>query len=237
MCRKLLLCVTVLSVLAIAGIAQATIWKFDFQPTGYSAEPGYIHVDETMMYNAGTGYGLIDADSGDAAIYSKMRAGSNSQLANGMLVLGSNDDSFALDLPNGDYYVTYATGDTWYNQLQRPIIEGVYHRMDSGVINPVGTPLKLLDTWQDDWNIGPIPTDRENSYGNIRTYGALGGAAELLYFDRHLVTITDGQLNVGNGGSQAGKPMNFLIVETVPEPASIALLTLGTLTVLRRRRR
>ena len=201
------------------------LYRFDFQPQGYSPEPGYIHVDETMMYNAGTGYGLIDADPCDAAIISKMQAGSNSQLANGMIVMKSNDDSFALDLPNGDYYVTFATGDTWYNQLQRPIIEGVYYRMDSGVINPAGTPLKLLDTWQDDWNIGPIPTDREGSYGNIRTYGALGGAAELLYFDRHLVTITDGQLNVGNGGSQTNKPINFLIVEddTVVEPLTEAL--------------
>ena len=208
----------VLVLLAACQSADGLEWRFDFQPKGYPAAAGYTVVKRDALYSAEQGYGFINYEG--TPNDDRWRVGSNDTRVQGVVFLGDERSSFALDLPNGDYYVTYATGDPQYSVWQRPVVEGVTFRMPDEELEPAGAPLMLVDVWQDNWNVGTIPPERTaaNAYWNIRTYGYQTeghGNADILLLDRYEVTIADGQLNVGHNGTN--KPMNFLIVESTTE--------------------
>jgi hypothetical protein len=209
-----------LALLPDMASASATVWRFDFQPSNQTPSGGYVHVDGDTVYSAAQGYGFINDPCQIGSNQSAWRAGCNNMLVKGTVMLGDERNTFAVDLPNGDYYVTYVTGDCQYSAWQQPIVEGVTYQMSSGQVTPAGAPLYLVNVWGYNWNVGPVPPDREGPTGQIKTWGYQtegSGKSEVLVLDTLQVTVTDGQLNVG--GSGANMPMNYLIiVDTLPEP-------------------
>ena len=205
------------------------IFRFDFEPPYrlYDAPgqdsrdtmPDSIHVDETMVYDAGRGWGFHLGDPNDET--SRRREGSDltdDLRAIDMVVCDSGQDQFVIDVPNGRYFVTLAGGDVAYDSWQRFQIEGESYVMVGGEIDPNGAPLYIFDVGTD-YEVKEIPTDREGTYGNIKCFGynEFLPRRELLYLQRGIVHVDDGQLNIQNS-SNFGKHYNWL--EIAPAPAA-----------------
>ncbi|MFH1614040.1 MAG: right-handed parallel beta-helix repeat-containing protein [Planctomycetota bacterium] len=212
--------------------AEQVIYRFDFEPVYGSTPqnsrftmPDSIHIDPTMLYDVNVGYGF---DFGDpAALISRARSAtlSDDLRAFDMVIADSeagtvtDNDNFAVDLPNGRYFVSFAGGDVAYDTWQRLRIEGVIYRFDplqTGVIEPNGAPLYIFDVGEN-YEVKEITPDRQGAYGNIKCWGynEFFPERELLYLQRGIVEVTDGQLNVQNFAN-GPKQYNFLEIAPVP---------------------
>lgn len=79
--------------------------KFDFGTTSSALENGYARVSESTHYSPELGYGL------DQTVVSRDRSFSDSILRDFVLLQGSDDYTFEVDLPNGTYQVKITAGD------------------------------------------------------------------------------------------------------------------------------
>mgnify|MGYP003959970377 CR=1 FL=1 len=237
MSKKCMVCVSLIVLLAVMCSVQAVPMRYDFEPSGTTPTAGYTHVDETTMYSAAQGYGFEDVD--ETAQYGQdyidVFTGEAYGISNNTLTMDAVSWTFPwtmtwfiVDLPNGDYQITLGNGGVTYNRTNQDIVvEGIVYDFST----PAGGPLYTLDVKGDNW-IKSAPV--EGDYGRLKTlgYNNTGGAnAEILLLENELVTIADGQLNIGAWGAYPS--LTFL--EIVPEPATIALLGLGGLLLRRRR--
>jgi hypothetical protein len=207
------------------------IYRFDFEPEyrDYSSSavdsrftmPDSIHIDPNSTYNAQKGYGFFFDDPG--AIAGRRRLETLSENIRGLdfVAADSTADEFRVDLPNGNYFVTFAGGDIDVVETQqRFLIENDLYRMVDGVLEPdPNAPLFIFDIGINN-EVSVITPDRElaGGSGNIRSFGnPTPVVRELLYLRRQRVAVSDGQLNVQNF-SNGPKYYNWLeIAPAVPE--------------------
>ena len=124
-----------LLVAILSVTAQAGTLKFDFGGTGVTAEPGYIHVDQTMAYGAqnigGLNYGIFGpgAASVTADDHSswQTRNSPTTLTLTGLRFPNANylyETGFELEVPNGTYTVSMFGGNVGYNNTGRLMMEG-----------------------------------------------------------------------------------------------------------------
>lgn len=99
--------------------------KFDFGTGSSSLENGYARVSESTHYSAEKGYGL------DQTVVSRDRSYSDPLLRDFVLLQGSDDYTFRVDLPNGTYQVKVVAGDAIASNETAITVEDV----DLGTMN------------------------------------------------------------------------------------------------------
>ena len=240
--------------------------KFDFGGTAATAAPGYIHVDETMVYGAqnigGLDYGILGSATADDWSGWWTRNTETSLALTGLRFTNNWNMStgFQMEVPNGTYTVTVFAGNIAWDNTGMIMMEG--GGGGEGLRYSVGVKsdnLYMVDvnpnkdingdsdgylTWTQDQNYEKHGT---LYYGRVPTWGYNGNhpyfsAAEGLYLQNQSVTVTDGTLWVGgvtyNGEAQL--LLNYVEITgegiVVPEPATLALLGLGGLLLQHRRK-
>ena len=86
-----------------------TSWQFDFGTADSPVESGWTQVTNTMVYSPIRGYGwdnVVNLDARDR--------GSPVDYLQRDFVFSATDHTFKVDLPNGDYDVTFDVGDRLY---------------------------------------------------------------------------------------------------------------------------
>jgi len=86
--------------------------KYDFGPRGSRAADGCIRLGIEQQYTAETGYGFVLGETGEST-GARQRSGQSDARLNS-LVYRSPVLTFVLDLPNGEYFVSLASGDARY---------------------------------------------------------------------------------------------------------------------------
>ncbi|HNO76964.1 MAG TPA: PEP-CTERM sorting domain-containing protein [Phycisphaerae bacterium] len=118
----------------------------------------------------------------------------------------------------GSQGLTYTKGDT--------VNVGVKYRANGLSSGSPATIEYLLTLGGNDYTSGPLAFDEGNAAEGMGTWGMLDDAR------------VGGYVQYFTGGSGAGNGLvaNFGNMSFVPEPASLALLAMGAVTMLRRRR-
>lgn len=191
--------------------AGQVVYRFDFEPIfgdpnpvadARFTMPDSIHIDPNSIYNAQKGYGFFFDDPGAIAARRRLETLSENIRGLDFITADSTADEFRVDLPNGNYFVTFAGGDIDIIETQqRFLIENALYRMVDGVLEPdPNAPMFIFDTGINN-EVNVITPDRElaGGTGNIRCFGnPTPTVRELLYLRRQRVSVSDGQLNVQN---------------------------------------
>lgn len=214
------------------------IYRFDFQPAyrNYSDSamdsrmtmPDYNHVDQFTLYTAERGYGFKVTNP--ANMFARRRS---SSLTNDIRAIDfvscydKNYDHFAIDLPNGQYIVTFAGGDMEYNTWCRFKIENTVYGLANGLVMPENAPLYIFDVGEN-YQIYDIPANREGSGNAIQCYGydPFLPEREVLYLQRCRVTVQDGQLNIANN-STSQPYYNWLEIAPAPFESCQSIVDAG----------
>lgn len=238
---KQLLVMLFVGVLVAPEVSMAAEWKFDFGKTTDSAVQGYMHVDNTTAYNPSVGYGIVDNDPNKDAGASNWS--SVNLTGNAVTNLNSNL-CFRVDVPNGDYYVTVGAGNYGWDEWMKIYVNGVEYDNNSNNSN-----LYVLDTapsnstpkWLEEPYSIHSSSDPNYSAGFVRTWGwnrtwdGLGADAEILYLKQERITVTDGKI-VAYGTCASGWGMiNFMEVQSVPEPITMTSMLVGLGVLLSKR--
>ena len=205
--------------------ANQVRYRFDFEPpyriydntnkdSRYTMVE-YTHVDETDAYDAQVGYGFVSSGGLD----SRRRSVTEHLLGVDFVSTPSQDDYFALDVPNGQYFVTFASGDGSYNTSIRMKIQGVTYGISGGAAMPAGAPLYV-------YNLSTGQTTSLEAWREGTDSQVMCNAGEVLYLYRQLVEVTNGQLTVASSGTNS-RLHNWL--EVVPAPSGQPGLTCADL--------
>jgi len=221
--------------------ADRPTWKFDFEPsTSPDTAEGYISVTELTNYDPNVGYGWTNPDDPRVANQdSAWAVGYNVALRDAIQTKdwtwagGGDGDKFQVDVPNGDYLVTYYGGLGYWDLWMRFNINGVDYRFNSDTnptaVDPPGAPLYAYDALNDVWRLIDDEVDlRKGSYDSIRVFGwnntpQYDKRSEFLVLKQGLVTVTDGKILAMpfGGSSNAYAYIAALIIEAA-NPASCA---------------
>ena len=258
--RRMLGVAAVAAVCLVAAGLQADVLKFDFQPAGTAPAAGFTHVDETTVYSAGQGYGIYTRPGYEGnSTWARRRTWVAPYEEYKDFVAMGNGREFYVDVPNGDYYITTASGDPDYWTVERIIInagsrgdaihagDGVIYGCSMDGVAPAGAPVYLAQNTmgQADQELAAIPLSSWRFVDGGNQVKALGYAqqakdeddkhSEFFQVNRAVHTVTDGLVRIGNSWS-SGNHLNMVMIEPVPEPATLGLLILGGVLAVRRRR-
>lgn len=246
---KMKIVLSVVVALMLVQGADAVLMKFDFGPSDVAAAAGFTRVTHETVYSAAQGYGIYHHNTNFTPTSRSVNRGGVSPYAElTTFVDMSLGQRFLVDVPNGDYHVTVVAGDPGYTYYERLYInETTYGWSLANGVTPADAPLKILQhgPWQTNLETIAIPQSSWRDAGsyNVRVLGYNTGSftdeddkkIEYLMLDQAEITVTDGQLRIENQWG-TGNKLNYVIVQSVPEPMTVVLLGLGLGFVARRKR-